>query len=116
MKTSQKHLNSIKSVFGGIKNWWGGKKEQPQQQNTEQTQQSSRLRDQVDSHRESEPHPAMRLRGTDYSGFYDDSPGASGQSAMPAQRQTFAEKSTYDQQFDDNLGKIVRLPFCYLSY
>ncbi|OWF46561.1 synaptosomal-associated protein 29-like [Mizuhopecten yessoensis] len=29
MTTTQKHLNSIKSVFGGIKNWWSTKKEDP---------------------------------------------------------------------------------------
>ena len=27
MKTSQRHINNIKSVFGGFKNWWSGKKE-----------------------------------------------------------------------------------------
>ncbi|KAK7087788.1 synaptosomal-associated protein 29-like [Littorina saxatilis] len=27
LTTSQKHINNIKSVFGGIKNWWGGKKD-----------------------------------------------------------------------------------------
>ena len=27
LTTSQRHLNNIKSVFGGIKNWWGTKKE-----------------------------------------------------------------------------------------
>ena len=26
MKTTQVHLNNIKSVFGGIKNWWQGRK------------------------------------------------------------------------------------------
>ena len=26
MKTSQVHLNNIKSVFGGLKNWWQGRK------------------------------------------------------------------------------------------
>ena len=27
LTTSQRHLNNIKSVFGGIKNWWSGKKD-----------------------------------------------------------------------------------------
>lgn len=26
LTVSQRHLNNIKSVFGGIKNWWAGKK------------------------------------------------------------------------------------------
>jgi hypothetical protein len=29
LTTSQRHLNNIKSVFGGIKNWWGNKKDTP---------------------------------------------------------------------------------------
>lgn len=27
LTSSQRHLNNIKSVFGGIKNWWGAKKD-----------------------------------------------------------------------------------------
>ena len=27
LTTSQRHINNIKSVFGGIKNWWAGKKD-----------------------------------------------------------------------------------------
>lgn len=30
LTTSQRHINNIKSVFGGIKNWWTSKKETPQ--------------------------------------------------------------------------------------
>lgn len=26
LNQSQKHLNHIKSIFGGVKDWWGGKK------------------------------------------------------------------------------------------
>ena len=29
LTTSQKHLNNIKSVFGGIKNWWNKDKNAP---------------------------------------------------------------------------------------
>ena len=33
MDTSQKHLNNIKSIFGGIKNWWNkGKDETPKEE------------------------------------------------------------------------------------
>ena len=101
MKTSQRHLNSIKSVFGGIKNWWsGGKKQEAEEASTTTTnQRQSRLRDTMDSRRETETeHPAMRLHSQDVSGFYKTDSGYS------EQRQVSSGMKAYDEQFNKNLG------------
>ena len=101
MKTSQRHLNSIKSVFGGIKNWWsGGKKQEAEQASTTTTnQRQSRLRDTMDSRRENETeHPAMRLHSEDVSGFYETD------SDYPQQKQVSSGMKAYDEQFNKNLG------------
>ena len=101
MKTSQRHLNSIKSVFGGIKNWWsGGKKQEAEEASTTTTnQRQSRLRDTMDSRRENETeHPAMRLRSQDVSGFYETDSGYS------QQKQVSSGMKAYDEQFNQNLG------------
>ncbi|XP_076452597.1 synaptosomal-associated protein 29-like [Babylonia areolata] len=36
LTASQRHINNIKSVFGGIKNWWTAKKEAPQSSSGQQ--------------------------------------------------------------------------------
>lgn len=100
MKTSQRHLNSIKSVFGGIKNWWSGdKKKEAEQATTTTNQRQSRLRDAMDSRRENETeHPAMRLRSQDVSGFYETDSGYS------QQKQVSSGMKAYDERFNENLG------------
>jgi len=87
-KDSQRHLNSIKSIFGGIRNWWTG---EGKNDSTPQPVTSSRdrttLRQTVAAEREpptSGVHPAMRIR--DVSGFYDDDIvefGSSGGTSRP---------------------------------
>ena len=102
MKVSQKHLNSIKSVFGGIKNWWTGKKEEPKE-DANNAASSSRLRDTVEKDRQSsDNHPALRLKSEDYRGFYADSDATDGYSSG-SQRQMYVSKEE-DEVVDRNLG------------
>ncbi|XP_069135363.1 synaptosomal-associated protein 29-like [Argopecten irradians] len=70
MTTTQKHLNSIKSVFGGIKNWWSSKKDDSNPQPKE-VETASRLKDAIANQGVSEGAGAAR-RKTDTSGFGDD--------------------------------------------
>lgn len=115
MTTSQKHLNSIKSVFGGFKNWWsGGKKSHPE---TEQPRQS-KLRETVERERQSGPHPALKLKSEDGRGFYDNDEdldsrfmagskvnGKTQQHSGPMlQKVTNSEK---EKRLDQNLGNFV---------
>ena len=73
-KISQRHLNSIKSVFGGIKNWWNGegKKEDTTSSSSGRDRSTSLLQQTLTKERETGVHPAMRLRSGDVRGFYDD--------------------------------------------
>ena len=92
-KVSQRHLNSIKSIFGGIRNWWNG---EGKNDNAPQAVTSSRdrtaLRQTVATEREpptSGVHPALRIRSNDVSGFYDDDVvefGSSGATSRPTVR------------------------------
>lgn len=75
-KVSQRHLNSIKSVFGGIRNWWNGeKKTETAPQPVTSSRDRTSLRQAVATEREPPAtgvHPAFRIRSNDVSGFYDD--------------------------------------------
>ena len=79
MKTSQKHLNSIKSIFGGIKNWWQGKDKlgdelsKPQKMTSEPAPSLKKALDtSFSSGVKPAPHPALALKSEDGRGFYDD--------------------------------------------
>ena len=76
-KVSQRHLNSIKSIFGGIRNWWNGEgKNDAVPQQVTSSRDRTALRQTVASGAKHEPpsgvHPALRIRSGDVSGFYDD--------------------------------------------
>ncbi|CAN7984894.1 unnamed protein product [Ixodes hexagonus] len=88
MKTSQKHLNSMKSIFGSIKSYFRGgnnadasrnagaaapfvdeeEEEERPATELEKTLQKVKL-DGSNSARQQGPHPALRIRGIDTSGF-----------------------------------------------
>lgn len=75
MKTSQRHLNSIKSVFGSVKNWWAGKDKAKEEaataQPTSKEREPSKLQKTLEeSEKKAGPHPAYRLQGVQ--GFYED--------------------------------------------
>ncbi|XP_053375062.1 synaptosomal-associated protein 29-like [Mercenaria mercenaria] len=71
LKTSQKHITNIKSIFGGIKNWWNGDKDKAPQ-NSQPEPGSSKLQTTIDSQFASRPHPGQRYRTDDGRGFYED--------------------------------------------
>ena len=125
MKTTQRHLNSIKSVFGGLKNWWSGRseeKEKPKEVEADRRQESSRLK-QVLEQQDDDPkdlHPALRAQSEDGRGFYaeddlDDAfaRGPRGQSSASGfqseyrQQQTTSSFAEYDKQLDKNLGMLL---------
>ena len=87
-KVSQRHLNGIKSIFGGIRNWWNGDgKNDTAPQPVTSSRDRTSLRQGVAAEREpaaSADHPALRIRG-----FYDDDIvefGSSGAVSRPAAR------------------------------
>lgn len=72
-RQSQRHLNSIKSVFGGIKNWWKGNDSNTPTTAVETKNRTSRPLDVVlDGHRSAtDSHPILNKKA-DTLGFYDD--------------------------------------------
>ncbi|KAK3587646.1 hypothetical protein CHS0354_032854 [Potamilus streckersoni] len=72
LTTSQKHLNSVKSIFGGIKNWWQGDKEKNPLPASKPEARPSQLRSNIEKSKEAGQHPALRLRSEDYRGFYEE--------------------------------------------
>ncbi|XP_013406429.1 synaptosomal-associated protein 29 [Lingula anatina] len=114
-KTSQKHLNNIKSIFGGIKNWFSKDKEPPA---TIPEREPSSLQTWVEGQsgrddlqeRDHNPdnHPAMRIRNSEGRGAV----GGTGR----GQTQAYGGKrDAYDEQVDKNLdemsGVLSRLQF-----
>ncbi|XP_060576965.1 synaptosomal-associated protein 29-like [Ruditapes philippinarum] len=71
LKTSQKHLTNIKSIFGGIKNWWNGDKDKDSQPR-QSVPGTSKLQSTLDSQSASRPPPGQRYKTDDGKGFYED--------------------------------------------
>ncbi|CAH1801986.1 unnamed protein product [Owenia fusiformis] len=101
-KTSQKHINNIRSIFGGIKNWWSGKKEEE----TAPAARPSKLQETLDNvtQKSNNPddHPALRLRsdddGVDSRGYG----GRAGSRQSQVQTGGFAESRYTDNPAVDN--------------
>lgn len=74
LKTSQKHITNINSIFGGIKNWWYGDKDKDKNASKSDDQKagSSKLQSAVEKSNASRPHPGERLRTDDGRGFYEE--------------------------------------------
>ena len=134
-KVSQRHLNSIKSIFGGIRNWWHGEgKNDTQPQSVTSSRDRTTLRQTVAMEREqpaSGVHPAFRIRGSDVSGFYDDDIvefGSSGATSRPVAKnidtrqdntvQTQARSQQwqeYEKNLSTNLGCFLYVYFLLLN-
>lgn len=102
MTVTQKHLNNIKSVFGGIKNWWGAKKT-PAATSEPETK-PSRLQETLEKHRADQP---VR-RNPDTRGFYqdDDLDEDFMKGARTQQYVTPITHSAREEQLNENLGQI----------
>ncbi|KAK3083611.1 hypothetical protein FSP39_000235 [Pinctada imbricata] len=106
MTTTQKHLNNIKSVFGGIKNWWN--KGKTEQQTEESDVKPSRLQQTVEREKMSRP----QHRNVDTSGFYDndndlDKKFMAGAKTSSSHNQQFFKPVTHsarEEQINENLG------------
>uniref|UniRef100_A0A2C9M0G2 t-SNARE coiled-coil homology domain-containing protein n=1 Tax=Biomphalaria glabrata TaxID=6526 RepID=A0A2C9M0G2_BIOGL len=101
LKTSQRHLNNIKSVFGGIKNWWSTDKKQANS-TAKPVEANSRLKAALETSEKSKP---------DVRGFYDEDDldskfmasarkPVSGQYTMI----TPVTRSAREEEVDQNLG------------
>ncbi|XP_041059091.1 synaptosomal-associated protein 29 [Carcharodon carcharias] len=106
LKVSQKHINSIKSIFGGITNYFKSKNPEPQASPVPEKQANSKLQDALDkSMQQGNEDRAMHpnLRRLDTSGF-----GASGSSAA-VENNSYSKNNvlrTYHAQIDNNLDEL----------
>ncbi|XP_062999838.1 synaptosomal-associated protein 29 [Elgaria multicarinata webbii] len=110
LKTSQRHINSIKSVFGGFVNYFKAKPQEtkPEQNGASDYQASSRLKEAISVSKEQESkyqesHP--NLRKLDNS--EDNSSGASSNSSFqPDSYPKNQHLRAYHQKVDNNLGEM----------
>merc|ERR1712168_387585 len=78
MKNTQKSIDSIKSVWGSLGQWWSTKKKKPDASEPVKNDpppvnnRSQKLQHALDNSRNSNPHPSMRVRSEDTQGFYDN--------------------------------------------
>ncbi|XP_034548259.1 synaptosomal-associated protein 29 [Notolabrus celidotus] len=117
LKTSQKHITSIKSVWGGLVNYFKGKPEAkpPPPEEPKAYQGSDRLQGALSSSREHEDkyqasHPNLRHLNTEgfgASASMDDS--SSRQNGYPQNRQLREAHHTLDKNLDEMCGGLSRL-------
>ncbi|XP_030148199.1 synaptosomal-associated protein 29 isoform X2 [Lynx canadensis] len=105
LKTSQKHINSIKSMFGGLVNYFKSKPtETPPEQNGPLTPQaSSRLKEAISTSKEQEAqyqasHPNLRKLNDS-----DSIPGGAGPAASTEAYPKNPHLRAYHQKIDSNL-------------
>ncbi|XP_012632133.1 synaptosomal-associated protein 29 isoform X1 [Microcebus murinus] len=108
LKTSQKHINSIKSVFGGLVNYFKSKPAEtpPEQNGTFTPQPNSRLKDAVSTSKEQEAkyqasHPNLRK--------LDDVDSIPGGASSATSTETYPKNPhlrAYHQKIDSNLDEL----------
>lgn len=110
LKTSQKHITGIKSIFGGIKNWWNGDKDK--EPVTKQPEEGSKaLKVSIETHHTSRPHPAERYKTDDGRGFYEEDEDLDSKfmkgARNPQAQQYFkpVTNSAREERLNENLGQ-----------
>uniref|UniRef100_UPI00398EC925 synaptosomal-associated protein 29 n=1 Tax=Pristiophorus japonicus TaxID=55135 RepID=UPI00398EC925 len=106
LKVSQRHINSIKSIFGGITNYFKSKNPEPQVCPVSEKQTRSKLQDALDKSKQCDDqyqanHP--NLRKLDTSGF-----GAGSSSAATGNNSVTKNNvlRTYHERIDNNLDEM----------
>jgi synaptosomal-associated protein 29 len=115
LKISQKHINSMKSVFGGIKGYFTGKKEQPTQVNLNAAPEPTPSKlEKVIERSKSEgglpsttAHPGLKMRGLDTQGFFEEEEEDLDDKFMtaPSARQAPAQPGGRFKQVEDQLDR-----------
>ena len=118
MSVSQKHLNSIKSVFGGIKNWWSSDKTKEPEKVPEEK--PSALKKTLETQYQDSP---VQRKNVNTSGFYDQDEDLDSQflasapkvrsSAPPQPMIQKITNSAQEEELDSNLGSVL---FHYSHY
>ncbi|KAH9377165.1 hypothetical protein HPB48_017921 [Haemaphysalis longicornis] len=120
LKVSQKHLNSMKSIFGSIRSYFRGGSNADASRNaapgadveerspTELEKTLDKVKQEGPASRPSTTHPAFRVRGLDTSGFgagFEDDRGDF--SAPPPQQPPYKSRTAeIEQKLDSNLAEL----------
>lgn len=120
LKVSQKHLNSMKSIFGSIRSYFRGGSNADASRNaapgaeveerspTELEKTLDKVKQDGTSSRPPTTHPAFRVRGLDTSGFgagFEDDKGDF--SAPPPQQPAYKSRTVeIEQKLDSNLAEL----------
>ncbi|KFU89631.1 Synaptosomal-associated protein 29, partial [Chaetura pelagica] len=110
LKTSQKHINSIKSVWGGLVNYFKAKppENKPEQNGTPEYSANCRLKEAIISSKEQEPkyqesHPNLRKL------YNSDNDFSNADSVSSVQRDSYPKNQqlrAYHQKIDSNLDEM----------
>uniref|UniRef100_A0A4W5M2E7 Synaptosomal-associated protein 29 n=1 Tax=Hucho hucho TaxID=62062 RepID=A0A4W5M2E7_9TELE len=119
LRTSQKHINSIKSVWGGLVTYFKAKPEttKPLPEEPVAYQASSNLQNAMSHSKEHEgkyqaSHPNLRKLDTGGFGTFASDDSSSSQNGYPANRQLRAAHQTLDNNLDEmslGLGRLKNL-------
>ncbi|XP_008507725.1 synaptosomal-associated protein 29 [Equus przewalskii] len=108
LKTSQRHINSIKSVFGGLVNYFKSKPAEtpPEQNGTLAPQSNSRLKEAISTSKEQEAqyqanHPNLRKLNDS-----DSVPGGASSAVSTEAYPKNAHLRAYHQKIDNNLDEL----------
>ncbi|XP_034396835.1 synaptosomal-associated protein 29 [Cyclopterus lumpus] len=113
LKTSQKHIDGIKSMWGGLVNYFRAKPEtKPPPEEPKAYQANDRLQTAMSSSRGHEDkyqasHPNLRKLDTGGFGASDD--GSSGKNGYPQNRHLREAHQTLDNNLDEMCGGLSRL-------
>ncbi|KAH7956689.1 synaptosomal-associated protein 29 [Rhipicephalus sanguineus] len=124
LKVSQKHLNSMKSIFGSIKSYFrggssadasrnvgatagfGADEEEEEQPATDLQKALNKVKQESSASRPS-THPAFRVRGLDTSGFGTGFEDEQGDFAAKPQQPAYKNRSAeIEQKLDSNLAEL----------
>uniref|UniRef100_A0A8D0H990 Synaptosomal-associated protein 29 n=1 Tax=Sphenodon punctatus TaxID=8508 RepID=A0A8D0H990_SPHPU len=111
LKTSQRHINSIKSVFGGFTNYFKSKppEKKPEQNNVPNYEANNRLKEAITISKEQETkyqesHPNLRRLNNSDLGFSEVNSASSAESDIYPKNQYLR---AYHQKVDNNLDEMA---------
>jgi synaptosomal-associated protein 29 len=94
LKDSQKHLTSMKSFFGGFKNYFSRNSDKTQTIRSSETKNTNNTIDSMENNFYAQNHPALSQRGVHTNGFVLDEEETD---------QIYSQQSSRSRQFDEEL-------------
>ncbi|XP_033628067.1 synaptosomal-associated protein 29-like [Asterias rubens] len=116
LDASKRHVTSLRSVFGGVVNYFQGKKA-AKEEAAEQQRAPSKLQKMVNDRSDSsssrmdeQEHPAMRLKNPKVTNYYSKYDTSGFEETPSSSSRDYSQKSrtqAFDSQLDDNLDELA---------